>query len=205
MNGDEQGSRPSDDIQPATTPKRRINNPPRSAEAADEAVPPRANTSESCPLCGTGLLGDHIADTLRRARTLIDRGAEGAVERTILALVSQVRRESTYPERLLARRGDQSYFITVGEIDWIQASRNLVRLHVAAEVHTLRATMAGIESALNPNDFWRIRRSTIVNVARIVAVRHQSRFAELTLTDGARLRIGVRYRERWREFMGGRQ
>ena len=158
-----------------------------------------ADTSMSCPLCGTALLEDRIADILERARTLIDRGAKGAVERTILALVAQVRRESAYPERLLAKRAGLSYFITVRDIDWIEASRNLVQLHVGAEVHTLRATTASIEAQLNPNDFWRIHRSTIVNVARIKEMQY-SRFAELTLVDGTRLPIGVRYRRRWKEF-----
>lgn len=160
---------------------------------------PHADASHSCPLCGTALLGDRIAEALKRARTLIDRGAEGAVERTILALVAQVRRESVYPDRLLARRAGASYFINVRDIDWIEASRNLVLLHVGAEVHPLRATTASIEAVLNPHEFWRIHRSTIVNVARIKELQY-SRFAELTLNDGTRLPIGVRYRRRWKEF-----
>jgi two-component system LytT family response regulator len=157
------------------------------------------DAAHRCPLCGTALLGEHIADTLQRARTLIDRGAAGAVERTILALVAQVRRESAYPERLLTKRDGVSYFVAVRDIDWIEASRNQVRLHVGADVHTLKATTASIEATLNPNEFWRIHRSTIVNVARIKEMQY-SRFAELTLADGTRLPIGVRYRRRWREF-----
>lgn len=194
-----QGSRRFGESQAATA-ERVLREPARPVAGDDADVLPHVSGPQGCPLCGASLRGDQIADALRRARTLIDRGAEGAVERTILALVSEVRRESTYPERLLARRGDLSYFIPVNDIDWIEASRNVVLVHVGAEVHTLRVTTASIEAALNPKDFWRIRRSTMVNVAKIKEVRHHSRFVELTLVDGTRLRTGVRYRQRWREF-----
>ncbi len=44
---------------------------------------------------------------------------------------------------------------------------NYVKLHVGTEAHLLRETMNAIEAKLNPDTFFRIHRSHIVNIERI--------------------------------------
>ena len=53
------------------------------------------------------------------------------------------------------------------EIDWIEAAGNYVRLHVGPTSHLLRETMNAIEGRLDPEKFFRIHRSRIVNMERI--------------------------------------
>ena len=52
-------------------------------------------------------------------------------------------------------------------VDWVEASGNYLRLHAGAKTHMLRETMNNLEARLDPARFWRIHRSTIVNVERI--------------------------------------
>jgi two-component system, LytTR family, response regulator len=54
-------------------------------------------------------------------------------------------------------------FIRAEEIDWIEAYDNYVRLRVGGKAHLLRQTMNELEAALNPEQFARIHRSTIVS------------------------------------------
>ena len=53
------------------------------------------------------------------------------------------------------------------EIDWIEAAGNYVKLHVGTETHLLRETMNAIEAQLDPDVFFRIHRSHIVNIERV--------------------------------------
>lgn len=70
-------------------------------------------------------------------------------------------------DRMVVKSGGRLFFLRADEIDWVEAAGNYVRLHVGAESHLLRETMNSIETRLNPDTFFRIHRSRIVNIERI--------------------------------------
>jgi two-component system, LytTR family, response regulator len=55
-------------------------------------------------------------------------------------------------------------FAKSGDIQWIEAAGNYARLHVAGRSFDVRETLTGLEGKLNPANFLRIHRSTIVNI-----------------------------------------
>jgi two-component system LytT family response regulator len=89
------------------------------------------------------------------------------------------------------------------ELDWCEAAGNYVRLHVGGQSHLLRETMTTLEAALNPQQFVRIHRSTIVNVERIQELQSTAN-GECTvfLQSGARLTMSRGYREAFQERFG---
>jgi two-component system LytT family response regulator len=107
-------------------------------------------------------------------------------------------------ERLAIRSGDRVLYLRIGDIDWIEAADDLVRIHVGKVVHDHRATMVQIEQRLPSNRFARIHRSTIVNLDRIREFQpwFQGDWI-LVLADGKRLQSGKSYRKRIRELMDG--
>jgi two-component system LytT family response regulator len=62
-------------------------------------------------------------------------------------------------------------FVAVADIDWIGAEGNYARLHVARNVYDVRETLQALTEKLDPREFVRIHRSTIVNVRRIREVQ----------------------------------
>ena len=74
---------------------------------------------------------------------------------------------STRPNRLMIKSGGRIHFVRMADIDWCEAQGNYVRVHVGAQEHLVRDTMSHLESELDPQQFVRIHRSTIVNVDRI--------------------------------------
>ena len=70
-------------------------------------------------------------------------------------------------ERVTIKTTGRIYFVNTNEIDWVEAAGNYLRLHAGAKTHMLRETMNNLEARLDPARFWRIHRSTIVNVERI--------------------------------------
>jgi two-component system, LytTR family, response regulator len=70
-------------------------------------------------------------------------------------------------------------------------------LHVGRESHLLRTTMNALESKLNPQQFVRIQRSTIVNLDRIKELQPWNRGEQiLVLKDGTELTLGRAYRRK---------
>ncbi len=58
---------------------------------------------------------------------------------------------------------DTVRFISVSDVDWIEADRNYVFLHVGDVKHRLRASLRHVTARLDPRTFVRIHRSAVVN------------------------------------------
>jgi two-component system LytT family response regulator len=141
--------------------------------------------------------------TLQRARERIRQQHGGDLDRRLRALLDEARGDRGYLQRLVVPAGHRSIFIRTDEIDWIEAERNYIRLHVRSQAHLLRENLSRIESALDPAKFCRIHRSTIVNIDRIHAVESFARGEYLvTLHDGTKLNSGRSYRDRLYQVMG---
>jgi two-component system LytT family response regulator len=101
-----------------------------------------------------------------------------------------------YLERLAVRTGERLTLVDAASVDWIEAARDYVRLHVGADSHVMRAPLSELERRLDPGRFLRIHRSTIVQIGRIrelYAEAHGDYIA--VLRSGTRLRVSRRYRE----------
>lgn len=140
---------------------------------------------------------------LQRARARIRQQQGSDLDRRLRALLEEVRGDRGYLRRLVVPTGHRSVFIRTEEIDWIEADRNYIRLHVGAQAYLLRENLGRIESALDPATFCRIHRSTIVNVDRIQAVESLFRGEyQVVLRDGTKLTSGRSYRRSLHTLMG---
>jgi len=71
-------------------------------------------------------------------------------------------------DRLIIKSGGRVIFVSVDEIDWIQADANYVRLHITGRDPLLfRKPISKLADQLDNARFIRIHRSYIVNVSRI--------------------------------------
>lgn len=98
--------------------------------------------------------------------------------------------------------------IAVGDVERIDAERDYIRLHVKskdgeARSYLLLQTVSGLEARLDPDQFIRIHRSTILRRNRIVGLRHDGLGVwSAELTDGSSLRIGRTYLTRVKAMAG---
>ena len=146
---------------------------------------------------------DRFAAALQRARERIRQQHGGDLDRRLQALLENVRGDHGYLRRLVVPSGHRSVFVRTEHIDWIEAERNYVRLHVGGKTHLLRENLTHVASALDPATFCRIHRSTIVNIDRIETV--ESLFHgeyQVVLHDGTRLTSGRSYRSNLNALMG---
>jgi DNA-binding LytR/AlgR family response regulator len=98
---------------------------------------------------------------------------------------------------LLVKSAEVLRMLQVSDIDWIEAEGHHVRISVRGEVITVRQRLRSLEQALDPVQFPRIHRSTIVNVERIRLLRHWfGGDYQVVLRDGTVLKLSRSYRDR---------
>ena len=146
---------------------------------------------------------ERFGAALQRARERIRQQQGGDLDRRLQALLENVREGHGYLRRLVVPSGHRSIFVRTEHIDWIEADRNYIRLHVGGRSYLLRENLSHIASALDPTTFCRIHRSTIVNIDRIQAVESLVRGEYLVvLHDGTKLTSGRSYRRNLHAIMG---
>ncbi|HEX6323988.1 MAG TPA: LytTR family transcriptional regulator DNA-binding domain-containing protein [Vicinamibacterales bacterium] len=108
-------------------------------------------------------------------------------------------------ERLVIKSAGRLLFLRADDIDWVEAAGNYVKLHVGAEEHLLRETLNGIELKLDPDRFFRIHRSRIVNMERIRELQpwFNGEYVVI-LGNGTKLTLSRGYREKLQERLGRR-
>jgi two-component system, LytTR family, response regulator len=146
---------------------------------------------------------ERFATALARARAQIERKDIADLSERLQSLIDDLKPNRKYSERIVIKSAGRIFFLGVEEIDWVEAADNYVRLHAGRASHLLRETMNSIEKRLDPAQFMRVHRSTIINTRRIKelhALFHGE--YEITLMDGTRLTTGRGYRERLQELFG---
>jgi two-component system response regulator AlgR len=84
--------------------------------------------------------------------------------------------------------------VPAGDIDLIEAERDYMRLHVGTRSFLLHQTITDLERKLDPAQFVRLHRSTLVRRDRIIGFKHNgSGVWEAQLQDGRWLRVGRTY------------
>jgi DNA-binding LytR/AlgR family response regulator len=107
------------------------------------------------------------------------------------------------PERFLVRKLGKEFLLAAREIEWLQASGNYVNLHVRGRDYPLRATMAGIEARLDPQQFVRVHRSYAINLEFLVEMEPlDTGDARLLMRDGVQIPCSRRYRAALRDRFG---
>ena len=123
------------------------------------------------------------AERLQRAirRALDRRGSRGA-------------EASEWLEELWIPHRSELIRIETSEVSRIDAERDYVRLHVGERTYLLLQTIAGLEDRLDPAQFIRIHRSTILRKDRIRGLRHDGLGVwSAEVEEGEALRIGRTY------------
>lgn len=102
-----------------------------------------------------------------------------------------------YYQRFTVRQRERFLVIKATDVDWFESASNYVELHVGGRSHLVRVTLAELERRLDPLNFARIHRSTIVNLARVVNIYPTSHgdFSVL-LSNASVLRLSRAYRDR---------
>jgi len=146
---------------------------------------------------------DRFHQALERARRWCSSAASKENPKQNLdALMSGIRLERPWVDRLLVRHGDRHVLVKTPSIQWVEAEDNYVRLHVEGTSFLLRQTMAAILARLDPRQFRRIHRSAIVNLDCIKELQPWTSGDHLVvMRDGTKLTLSRTYRDQFGEWL----
>ena len=136
---------------------------------------------------------ERIHRALERTRTELLKTGNGELTSRILDWLASSRAE--VDRRLVIKAGGRVVFLNSDEIDWIEAAANYVRVHAGKDNYLLREGIGSIAQRLDPGQFLRVHRSTIVNVSRIRELQPcNSAEYIVVLKDGKELSCSRGYR-----------
>lgn len=107
----------------------------------------------------------------------------------------------THLDRLPIHHRGRTSFVTLSTVDWIEAEKNHALLHVGERVAVVRRTLSSLEKELDPEQFVRIHRSTIVNRAKVKEILPWANgHYSIVLETGQQLRMS-RYQQSARTLL----
>ena len=145
---------------------------------------------------------DRLSRALARARDRwLGRQDKDAAQRLFSLLGTRL--QSDYAQRLTVASNGRIHFVPVEDIDWIEAEGNYARIHVSRKVYDIRETLQALMEKLDPREFVRIHRSTIVNLRRVREVQpwFQGRHI-VVLQSGEELRMSRYQRTAVQRLLG---
>ena len=147
---------------------------------------------------------ERFAEALDRARETLAMRRDRSMSSGLQALLAEQRETPSHASRFAIRIGNRVAFIAATDIDWIEAMGDYAGLHVGGKVHLLRERLHQLARRLDPAQFMRIHRSTIVRVDRIAEMEALSnRDSLLRLRDGTPLRASRSYGDALRAALAG--
>jgi two-component system LytT family response regulator len=141
--------------------------------------------------------GRRFRESLQRARVRVrcDRSGQTGHRSSQTSEPSPSARPS--PDRIAVRNNGRVVFVKLTDIDWIEAADNYACLHCGRETHILRETMNDLEARLDPAQFIRVHRSSIVNLDRVRELQPWFRGDyRVVLRDGTQLTLTKNHREK---------
>jgi two-component system, LytTR family, response regulator len=138
---------------------------------------------------------DRFQQALARVKESIQGDRSKSVDRRLIELLEDLKTEKKFPDRIAVKSGGYVHFVRTSDLNYIEAAGNYVRLHVSAKSYLLRETMNDIQSKLNPKQFVRIHRSTLVNVDSVKELQPWFGGSSVViLNDGTRLNMSRAFR-----------
>jgi two-component system LytT family response regulator len=104
---------------------------------------------------------------------------------------------------IVVKARDSTRLVMVESIDWIQGAGVYVTLHAGKDEFLYRGGLAALGGRLDPKQFIRIHKSSLVNVKSIARLERQSHGEfRVVLKDGTNLRLSRCYREHFQKTVG---
>lgn len=101
------------------------------------------------------------------------------------------------------RTRDSTRLVMTDDIDWIEAAGVYVTLHIGSDEYLYRAGLAAVASRLDPFQFVRIHRSSVVNLKSIGCLERRSHGEfDVVLKNGKRLTLSRSYRAEVERMLG---
>lgn len=124
------------------------------------------------------------------------------VAKQIAPLADQhIMSKTTYPERIIVEKGNKYVTLAVADIFHVEAYGDYSKIFNAKDQFISNRGITALEDKLNPNQFLRIHRSTIVSLTAIEEVVRYGKSYQLKLVNNEQLKVSRSYAEKIKELI----
>jgi two-component system LytT family response regulator len=105
-------------------------------------------------------------------------------------------------DRVVLKTGSDLNFIKTADIIRVESQADFVKVHTTGAAQLVRETMQSLEARVDPKKFFRIHRSSLVNLDHVKKVT-PALYGDYTvlLSDGTKLRLSRRKRAKLKELI----
>jgi two-component system, LytTR family, response regulator len=103
-----------------------------------------------------------FSKVLADARRQTEKDRKQELQVNLRQLLNEVRAQPQ--RRLLVEENGRGTLLDLNRVDWVEADRNYVKLHVGDTSYVVRGTIEGIEGKVDSGQFLRINRSSLVRI-----------------------------------------
>src|SRR5688572_2837378 len=112
--------------------------------------------------------------------------------------------DKKYISRILVKERKKYFFVHSEEIYWFEASGDYVILHTEKNKHWLNESLTSLELKLDPSEFIRIHRSSIMNINYISNLQpYFNGEFHITMKNNDKLKLSRNYREKIKPLFTG--
>ncbi|WP_263359866.1 LytR/AlgR family response regulator transcription factor [Acidicapsa ligni] len=146
---------------------------------------------------------ERIERAVARAKARLTSPLDGNYATQLLQALTAMQKQQQYLDRIAVPVQGRILLLDAKNIDWVEADRNCVLVHAGKLVYEMRTTLSSLESQLNPKQFVRIHRSTLVNVSRVKEIHPWFHgHHKVILIDGRELRMSRYQSESAKQLLG---
>jgi two-component system LytT family response regulator len=143
-----------------------------------------------------------LEDTKDSKQALLDLMMTATVKHPIEFSDEPETSTDSWPEKLAIKDGSDISLVRVADIEWIDAAGDYMCVHANGATHIMRITMRQLSDKLNPAQFLRVHRSTIVNAELIRGAQALTNGEyTLSLSNGTKLKVSRSYRDTIKQFL----
>jgi two-component system LytT family response regulator len=141
--------------------------------------------------------------TIARLKQLHRTRAAAQLSDKLLNVLQDTPRPSRYLPRIVVRDNGRTLLLRSSDVEWIEAADYYAKIHVAGKSHLLRETMNELEARLDPDVFFRVHRSAIVNLEKVKEIQPYTRGEHVVIMNsGAKVRLSRGRRDKLEELLG---
>ena len=109
--------------------------------------------------------------------------------------------KTDYPSRVLVQQNKKLITTAVDDIQWVEAYGDYSKLHVGQNVFLSNFGISDLEQKLNPQQFLRVHRSSIINLDKVKELNKYGKSYDVTMLNNDVVRVSRGYMEALKKIM----
>lgn len=119
-----------------------------------------------------------------------------AIKNLVPLAEDHIQQKKEYPDRIIVQKGSKYVTLATQDIYYIEAYGDYSKIHSAEAVFISNHGISVLEEKLNPKDFLRIHRSTIVHLPKIEEVNRYGKSYLIKLLNQTELKVSRGYADK---------